>query len=120
MGEKLDQETKARIVSSKSQMKSFCFFFGINLSYKLYAMTDNMSKSLQLTKMSAISGRKSAYLVIDTLKNMKNDDDFHLFFEVVKKVANLIKSIEKPVAKEKKKIELFHSSIYHWLQRTNK
>ena len=94
--EKLDQETKARIIGCKGQMKSFYFFFGINLSYKLCAMTDNLSKSLQLTKMSAISGRKSAYLVIDTLKNMRNDEDFHLCFEMVKKVANSIKLIEKP------------------------
>ena len=34
---------------------------------------------------------------------MRNDDDFHLFFEVVKKVANPIKSIEKPTLLRKRK-----------------
>ena len=38
--EKLDQDTKARIIGCKSQMESFYFFFGLNLSYKLYSMTD--------------------------------------------------------------------------------
>ena len=60
--EKLDQETKVRIVGCKSQMESFYFFFGINLSYKLYAMTDNMSNLLQSTKMPAIKGKKCADL----------------------------------------------------------
>ena len=49
--EKLDQETKAKIVGYKNQMESFYFVFGSGLSYKLYAMTDNLSKSLQSRKM---------------------------------------------------------------------
>ena len=101
--ERLDQETRARIIGCKNQMESFYFFFGLNLSHKLYAMTDNMSKSLLATKMSAIKGRKSADLVITTLKDIRKDDQFQLFYDVVKKAANSIKGIAQPATPRKQK-----------------
>ena len=101
--EKLDQETSARIIGCKSQMESFYFFFGLNLSRKLYVMTDNLSKSLQATKMSAIKGRKSADLVITTLKDIRKDDQSQLFYDAVKKAANSIKGIGQPAMPRKRK-----------------
>ena len=93
---KLDQETKARIVVCKSQMESFYFiFFGIRLSCKVYAMTDNLSKLLQSTMMPAIKGKKLADLVVDKLRSMRNDEDFDSFFEVVKKAPDPIKPVGK-------------------------
>ena len=84
-------------------MESFYFFFGLNLSHKLYAMTDNLFKSLQATKMSAIKGRKSAELVITTLKDIRKDDQFQLFYDAVKKAANSIKGIAQPAMPRKRK-----------------
>ena len=101
--ERLDQETRARIICCKSQMESFYFFFGLNLSHKLYPMTDNLSKSLQATKMSAIKGRKSADLVITTLKDIRKDDQFQLFYDADKKAANSIKRIAQPAVPRKRK-----------------
>ena len=68
-------------------------FFGINLSYKLYAMTNNLSKSLQSTKMPAIKGKKCADLVIDRLRTIRNDEDFDSFFEVVKEATDPVKEV---------------------------
>ena len=104
--ERLDQETRARIIGCKSQMESF----GLNLSHKLYAMTDNLSKSLQATKMSAIKGRKSADLVITTLKDIRKDDQFQLFYDAVKKVANSIKVIAQQAMPRKRKRPIIQSS----------
>ena len=101
--EKLDQETKAKIVGYKNQMESFYFVFGSGLSYKLYAMTDDLSKSLQSRKMPAIKGKKCADLVIDTMRSMRNDEDFDSFFEVVKKAANPVKPVGKPTLPRKRK-----------------
>jgi len=84
-------------------MESFKFFFGLNLSYKLYAMTDNLSKSLQGTKMSAIKGRKSADLVITTLKGIREDNHFQSFFETLKKAANSAKELGQPGLPRKRK-----------------
>ena len=94
-------------------------FFGINLSYKLYEMTDNLSKSLQWTKMPAIKGKKCADLVIDTLRSMRNDEDFDSFFEVVRKAANPIKPLGKStLPRKRKKAKLFYPAIRYWLRRT--
>ena len=75
LDEKADAETKARINGCKKQMKSFSFYFGLNLGRKLYAHTDNLSKTLQKEKMSAISGKELADLTIKTMHGMRNDRD---------------------------------------------
>ena len=53
---KMDRELKSGIGGVKAQMAAFSFFFGLQLGYRLYAITDNLSKALQEKKMSAISG----------------------------------------------------------------
>ena len=45
--EKLDAETKSKIIGCKKQMELFKFHFGLQLGCKLYAHTDNFSKTLQ-------------------------------------------------------------------------
>ena len=55
--EKLDAEPKSRIIGYKKQIESFKFYFGLQLGRKLYAHTDNLSKTLQQEKMSTIKGR---------------------------------------------------------------
>ena len=48
---------KLRIGDLKNQMKLLTFYFGLNLSHHLYAVTDNASKTLQQEEMSALRGR---------------------------------------------------------------
>ena len=45
--ENLDRETRSRIIGCQAQMKLFKVFYGMHLSYKLYSITDNLSKTLQ-------------------------------------------------------------------------
>ena len=46
--EKLDFETKSRVAGCKKLLESFSFFFGLNLSQKLYAYTtDNWCPQLK-------------------------------------------------------------------------
>ena len=45
--EKLDVEIKSWIVGCKKRLEFFTFFFGLNLGQKLYAHTDNLSRTLQ-------------------------------------------------------------------------
>ena len=70
--EDFDFETKSRIIGCKKQMKLFTFYFGLNLSKSLYLITDNLSKTLQKEKMSAIGGKEFAGLTVKILKNMRN------------------------------------------------
>ncbi|XP_066927281.1 zinc finger MYM-type protein 1-like [Clytia hemisphaerica] len=101
--EKLDQETKARIIGCKSQMRSFNFYFGLTLSHTLHNMIDNLSRSLQGEKMSALSGRKSAELVIETISKMRADEEFVAFYETTTKDAEALKKVCEPKLPRKRK-----------------
>ena len=41
---KLDSEVKARIIGVQNQMCEFQFFYGLNLSQRLFAISDHLSK----------------------------------------------------------------------------
>ena len=64
-------------------MKSFEFFFGLNLGQRLFVHTDNLSKTLQGTKLSAISGKRLAILTKTTLQTIRNTESFNLFYDAV-------------------------------------
>ena len=49
-------------------MTTFSLFFGLHLGYKLYAITNNLSKALQEKKMSAISGQRLARATLSTIE----------------------------------------------------
>ena len=54
--DKLDSEVKAKTIGVQNQMCEFQFFFGLNLSQRLFALSDNLSRTLQKELMSALSG----------------------------------------------------------------
>lgn len=101
--EKLDSETKSRIIGCQSQMTSFSFYFGLRLGQILFGMTDNLSKTLQKEKMSALSGINLSELTIKTLQGMRSEENFLSFFEVVKKGASKIDSLKEPSLPRKRK-----------------
>ena len=44
------------------QMNTFDFFFALNLGQRLFSQTDNLSRTLQQTKMPTLSGKRVACL----------------------------------------------------------
>lgn len=64
-------------------MNTFDFFFGLNLGQRLFSRTDNLSKTLQKIRMSAVSGRRVTDLAKETLQNMRNDTSFTAFYDMV-------------------------------------
>ena len=64
-------------------MKKFDFFFGLNLSQRIFSHTDNLSETLQKAGMSAASGQHNANLTKDALKKIRNDDCFATFYQTV-------------------------------------
>ena len=56
-------------------------FYGLNLSQRLYATTDNLSKTLQQENMSALRGKELSNLTVKTLDNMRNERHFSLLYE---------------------------------------
>ena len=56
-------------------MNTFDFFFGLHLGVRLFSQTDNLSKTLQKTKMPAVSGQRVANLIKqDVVKKMRNNE----------------------------------------------
>ena len=80
---KPDPDIWGRIIASQAQMESFDFFFGLNLGHRIFSHTDNLSKTLQKSSMSAASGQRNAILTMEVLNQIRNDDCFKAFYETV-------------------------------------
>ena len=76
-----DTEMKARVCDVKAVMKRFSFFFGCCLGRRIFQQTDNLSKSLQQSTLSAAEGQQIAKIVVDTLKRGRNEAFFNQFWE---------------------------------------
>ena len=57
LDQKLQADVRGRIIGCQAQMNTFDFFFGLHLGERLFSHTDNLSKTLQKTRMSAVSGQ---------------------------------------------------------------
>ena len=81
-----DTEPITRIRGVASQMKSFNYFFGLVLGEVLLRHTDNLSRTLQ-KNIFASEGQLVANMTRRTLQNMRNGQQFDLFWEKVKRMA---------------------------------
>lgn len=108
----LNTEVKARIMGCKNQMSTFHFFFGLCLGQRLFSITDNLSKALQSEKLSAVSSQNMASLTLKTLQNMRTQEDFELFFNLVTKQAEKL-PVDEPHLKRKRKVPKY--SILQYL-----
>ena len=71
--------------------------------FTLYLITNNLSKTLEKEKMSAIGGKELPGLTVKTLKNMRNDRDFKLFYEKIETSASKIDEASTPMLPRKRK-----------------
>ncbi len=76
-----DSDMKARIQGVAAQMRKFEFFFGVSLGFLILRHTDNLSKTLQRADMSAAEGQEVTSLTLATLKSLRNDSSFDLFWK---------------------------------------
>ena len=77
-------------------MKSFKFFFGTNLDFKVYSITDNLSKTIHGESMSAVESQEVAELTIKTLESMRSESNTDAFYETTKIKAERYKFTEAP------------------------
>ena len=78
----MDPDVKGRIIGVKSQMAHYNLLFGLKLCERILKITDNLSKTLQMQSLSAAESHYLAEMTCTTLKSMRNDEAFKLFFEV--------------------------------------
>ena len=83
MDMRLDPYVKGRIIGVKSQMVQCNLFFGLHLCKTVLKITDNLSRTLQKQRMSAAAGQSVADLTVATLKQMRSDEWFRLFYDLV-------------------------------------
>ena len=62
-------------------MKLFKFYFGLNLSQSLYAITGNISKTLQQKKISTLRTKELAELAVQALENIRNEHVFGMLYK---------------------------------------
>lgn len=80
---RLQPEIRARIIGVKTQMQKFDYVFGVVLGERIPKHTDNLSKTLQHKHLSAAEGQAAAELTVKTLKTIRTEESFDLFWEFV-------------------------------------
>ena len=66
-----------------SQMVKCDYFFGVSLGLLILRHTDNLSRTLQRADMSAAEGQEVTEMALSTLKSLRNDSSFDLFWQKV-------------------------------------
>ena len=79
--------------------------FGVYLGHLLLRHTDNLSKTLQSTTMSASEGQKIAYMTVATLETLRDDGQFDLLWKKVE-IHALSLDVESPKLPRKRKVPL--------------
>ena len=90
-----DTETKARILGVSAQMRSFQFLFGVMLGELVLPHTDYLSRTLQQKTFSAAQGQEIARMTVKTLKSIRTDEFFDLFWSKVSSKAETL-DVEEP------------------------
>ena len=100
--DRLDSETRARVHGLNSQMRTFNFYFGLKLLHTVLMHADNLSRTLQSTKMSAAEGQHIARLTLTTLSKIRSSSSYLLFWDKAKVDAQKLE-IDGPVLPRKRK-----------------
>ena len=82
-----DSEVKARINGVAAIMKTFDFLFGLILAERILKHTDNLSKTMQTSSMSAVEARSISQTYITVFNKIKIDlcfDQFWAYVEIVR------------------------------------
>ena len=80
-----NSETKARIGGISIQMGTFDYLYGNLLGQLVLNHVDNLSSTLQHRSMSADEGQVLAKMTVETLKSIRDDKSFDLFWESTKR-----------------------------------
>ena len=97
-----DTEMKARIQGVAAQMMKFDYFFGVSLGLLILRHTDNLSRTMQTADMSAAEGQDVTAMTVSTLKSIRNDASFDLFWKKITALAEEL-DVDQPVLPHRRK-----------------
>ena len=98
-----DPEMKARVNGVQTMMSKFNFLFGCITGKTTLTHTDNLSKTLQNPKLSALEAQMIAKDSVNVLENERNDNAFDLFWELVT-IRQERLSVEEPILPRQRKM----------------
>uniref|UniRef100_A0A1X7VG84 Uncharacterized protein n=1 Tax=Amphimedon queenslandica TaxID=400682 RepID=A0A1X7VG84_AMPQE len=64
-------------------MKKFEYFFGVDFGQKVFNIDDNLSKTLQLSTISACQAQGEIERTITSLQSIRSTEQFDLFWKYV-------------------------------------
>lgn len=94
-------EMRSLIWGVSSCMRSLDFF-GVSLGELLLKHSDNLSKTLQSSSMSAAAGQDIADMTVRTLQSIRSDEIFLLFWKIISHQASDL-DIDEPVIPRQRK-----------------
>ena len=83
-----DTEMKSRIAGVSAHMQKFEYLYGVMLGQLILSHSDNLSRTLQKSDISAAEGQGVVELVVTTLQHLRTDDNYHLFWQKVSRQAD--------------------------------
>lgn len=98
-----ETDMKARINGVASQMQKFDFFYGVSLGDLILRHSDNLSKTLQKSDISAAEGQDVASMTLKTLESLRSDSNFKLFWQKICKEAESL-DISQPCLPRRRKV----------------
>ena len=93
---------KARILGVASQMKTFSYLFGISLGDLILRHSDNLSRTLQKVGISAAQGQEVTAMTVQTLKSLRSDNNYKLFWKKVTHLAVKLEVSESALPRRRK------------------
>ena len=103
---------KRMIDWSKSQVSKYDLLFGLHLCERILKITDNLSKTIQNETMSASEAQNTAQQSVLTLKAMRNETMFNLFYQHVDCLCQHIDTEERKI-KAPRLFEVEEREGYH-------
>ena len=123
---KLEPDIKGRIIGVKHEMGTFDYFCGVYLGEMLLKHSDNLSRAIQTSYMSAEGYQLVAALTTKTLTKFRTEEAFSLFWERCKKATTELK-INEPVLPRKRQCPIryflgeapseFHDNVKHYYRQ---
>ena len=98
----VEPDVRARVIGVQAQMESFDYFFGISVAELVLNHGDNLSAALQSSTISAAEGQHIASLTATTLANLRTDENFLLFWDLVQKKAAALHVTEPRLPRRRK------------------
>ena len=99
---RLDPDIKGRIIGVQTQMSQYKLLFGLKLCERILKITDNLSKTLQHQSLSAAQAQDIAEQTTKTLKGIRTDEAFELFFQLVERLRNSTNTEEPSLPRKRK------------------